>query len=742
MIEPQNQEKNIDEIMRRIKEEVERRKKLSGKETHHEAEQSISKSSPIEENTIKNPFDHFLWKYGRRYKKIVKTVPILKDIARKQHSRLTRQLIYSPPVTQQPLPGQLDINVLPYYINYHGFLVQVKEQEGLKGRIKSFLFKFIRFFAWWQEQINRALYQELMTQKAKMDERDRWVQELHHQQMDSLKMELSERDKRVEALNDRIALSSRARDELNRELAERDKVLEELGNRLSLFGQARDELSRKLSDQKARMGEAERRVEGLLNQLGDRLGGELAQRDKVIQDLGNRFNLIRQAKEELSQELIDQRAKIGETQSHLEGLLHQQGDHLKSEMAERDKVLEDLGNRFSLFGQAKDELYQGLSDQKNKIDETRKWMESLFNQQIDGVKGELAERDKAIESLNKRLIHFGHVEEELNRGLTTQKEKIDGMEKHAQNLLSQGMDNLKLEFTEAYKSLSDTIDSTKKELPGLLEVKSAVNHMTEEMRDHKLNILDQQRRLTLLLEEAKKRLPKPIDPKQIKNILKEEDHLLDAMYVAFEDRFRGTREDIKKRLKVYLPYIKQANIGTKSSPVLDLGCGRGEWLEILKEEGYVAKGIEINRVMLDVCRERNLDVAEASAIEYLRRWKPNSFGAITGFHLVEHLSLKDLIFLFDESLRVLTPKGMIILETPNPENLIVGAYTFHFDPTHRSLLVPESLNFIAQQRGFVNTNILRLHKYSDFNPIDQAADEFKKRWFYSETDFALIGYKS
>jgi hypothetical protein len=52
------------------------------------------------------------------------------------------------------------------------------------------------------------------------------------------------------------------------------------------------------------------------------------------------------------------------------------------------------------------------------------------------------------------------------------------------------------------------------------------------------------------------------------------------------------------------------------------------------------------------------------------------------------------------------------------------------------------LNFIAQQRGFVNTNILRLHKYSDFNPIDQAADEFKKRWFYSETDFALIGYKS
>jgi hypothetical protein len=75
MIEPPNSEIDVDEIMRRIKEEVERRKKLSGKETHHEAEQPISKSSPIEENTIKNHFDHFLWKYGRRYKKIIKTVP-------------------------------------------------------------------------------------------------------------------------------------------------------------------------------------------------------------------------------------------------------------------------------------------------------------------------------------------------------------------------------------------------------------------------------------------------------------------------------------------------------------------------------------------------------------------------------------------------------------------------------------------------------------------------------------------
>lgn len=220
MIEPQIPEINIDEIMRRIKEEVERRKKLSGKETHHEAEQSISKSSPIEENTIKNPFDHFLWKYGRRYKKIIKKVPTLKDIAKKQHLRLAHRLGHLHPVTKQFLPSQLDINVLPYYINYHGFLIQVKEQEGLKGRIKSFLFKFIRFFAWWQEQINRALYQELMAHKARMDERDRWVQELHHEQMNSLKKELSVRDKMVGDLHNGLIVLSQTKDELSREMSD------------------------------------------------------------------------------------------------------------------------------------------------------------------------------------------------------------------------------------------------------------------------------------------------------------------------------------------------------------------------------------------------------------------------------------------------------------------------------------------------------------------------------------------
>jgi SAM-dependent methyltransferase len=629
MVESPNTEINIEEIMRKIKEEVERRKKLSQEQTYQQGEESVSKSSTIEDNPSKKSFDHLLWKYGRRYKKIIKKIPVLEYIAKKQHLRLAHQFGHPHPVTHESLPGHLDINVLPYYINYHGFLIQVKEREGLKGRIKSFLFKFIRFFAWWQEQINRALYQELMTQKAKMDERDRWVQELLHQQMNSLKEDLSRRDKIVEGLDNRVALLSQAKDELSRELAERDRFLEELGNRLNLFGQAKDELSRELSDQKI------------------------------------------------------------------------------------------------------------------KIDETGKWMESFFNRQMEGIKGELAERDKVIESLNDRLVQFDRVKEDLNQGLTIQKEKLDGMEKHTQNLLSQGMDNLKSEFIEAYKNLNDAMESVKKELSGLLEVKSAISHITEEMRDHKFNILDQQRRFTLLLEEAKKRLPKPIGPKQIKTILKEEDHLLDAMYVAFEDRFRGTREEIKERLKVYLPHVQQANIGKPSSPILDLGCGRGEWLELLRENGHIARGVDLNRVMVGQCQEIGLDVTESDMIEYLRNQRPNSFGALTGFHILEHLSLNAIISLLDEALRVLKSGGIVIFETPNPENLIVAACNFYFDPTHKHPLPPRLLNFLIESRGFEKAEITRLHPYAFFREEQKtsAAVEALISLFNMEQDYSVIAYK-
>ena len=164
------------------------------------------------------------------------------------------------------------------------------------------------------------------------------------------------------------------------------------------------------------------------------------------------------------------------------------------------------------------------------------------------------------------------------------------------------------------------LEMLRSQLGGGLSQKADAEQVTNELSeiwkqviDHKHNIIDQQRRLGMLLEEARRRLAKPIRQDLAETMAVEEDRLFDALYVSFEDHFRGTRKGIKKQLQIHLPIVREAQAGTVMAPILDIGCGRGEWLEVLAENDLVAKGIDTNRVLIDRCREfqeKNLDAIE------------------------------------------------------------------------------------------------------------------------------------
>ena len=273
-------------------------------------------------------------------------------------------------------------------------------------------------------------------------------------------------------------------------------------------------------------------------------------------------------------------------------------------------------------------------------------------------------------------------------------------------------------------------------------INNQISEILRQTRDHKLNIIDQQRRLKLFLEEARKRLPAPLSTDQIMKMLTEEDHILNAMYVSFEDQERGTRQDIKKRQEIYLPYVEEVHAKITEYPLIDVGCGRGEWLELLKEKGFVARGVDINRVMQRECQDLGLDVVERDAIEFLRDLKTNSVGAVTGFHIVEHLPTRKMISLFDEALRVLKPGGLVIFETPNPENIFVGSCTFYGDPTHRNPIPPNTLLFLIEYQGFVEPQIVRLNplNYIEYEKDDALKDLVYR--FNMGQDYAVIARKA
>ncbi|HEY0879056.1 MAG TPA: methyltransferase domain-containing protein [Zeimonas sp.] len=181
--------------------------------------------------------------------------------------------------------------------------------------------------------------------------------------------------------------------------------------------------------------------------------------------------------------------------------------------------------------------------------------------------------------------------------------------------------------------------------------------------------------------------------------------LAQAFYPALERQFRGTPTEIRDRLREYRDRLANLPAGR----VADLGCGRGEWLELLREWGIDAVGVDSNALNVAALHEAGLDAVRADALDWLRKQPDASLGAVTAFHLVEHLPFEVLLALLDASRRALAPGGLLLLETPNPENLLVATQSFWLDPTHRKPLPPPLLEFAASWSGFECEAVLRLH---------------------------------
>ena len=224
-----------------------------------------------------------------------------------------------------------------------------------------------------------------------------------------------------------------------------------------------------------------------------------------------------------------------------------------------------------------------------------------------------------------------------------------------------------------------------------------------------------------------------------------QDDELEAYYVAFEEACRGAREDIKQGMQHYLPYFEQLKSlpKIKEARVLDLGCGRGEWLELLGEQGWRAEGIDLSAIMVDVCTEYGLQANRTEAVSYLEQLDDNSLAAVTGFHIIEHLPFEVLFKLMREAMRTVKPGGLVLFETPNPENVLVGSHTFYHDFTHRNPVTPTAITFLTQYVGFTNSRIIRSHPYPEEArvPGNDPLTERVNGHLCGPQDFAIIAFK-
>lgn len=220
---------------------------------------------------------------------------------------------------------------------------------------------------------------------------------------------------------------------------------------------------------------------------------------------------------------------------------------------------------------------------------------------------------------------------------------------------------------------------------------------------------------------------------------------LAKFYLDFEAQFRGSRAEIKQRQQVYLAYFDRilAQPEQQRKLFVDVGCGRGEWLELLSEQGIPAIGIDSNTSMVDACLQNGYAAKVGDGIAFLQQQEKSSLAGVSGFHIIEHLPFEKLIALFDAAYEALSEDGILIFETPNPENLIIGACNFYYDPTHLKPIVPDVAQFIAKQRGFRHVEIKRLHPFPDDYQMagDSQLAQTLNKFLFSAQDYAVIARK-
>jgi len=180
----------------------------------------------------------------------------------------------------------------------------------------------------------------------------------------------------------------------------------------------------------------------------------------------------------------------------------------------------------------------------------------------------------------------------------------------------------------------------------------------------------------------------------------------DALYRGFEDRFRGSIDEVREKQRGFVPLFAGAG------DVLDIGCGRGEFLALLKEHRIGARGIDTNGAMAAAARERGLDVIEADALAYLKALPDASLGGVVASQVVEHMEPSYLIELLQVAFAKLRPAAPIVLETINPACWLAFFSSYLRDFTHVWPVHPETLQYLLQASGFARVEI----RYSEQAP--------------------------
>jgi O-antigen chain-terminating methyltransferase len=210
----------------------------------------------------------------------------------------------------------------------------------------------------------------------------------------------------------------------------------------------------------------------------------------------------------------------------------------------------------------------------------------------------------------------------------------------------------------------------------------------------------------------------------------------ESVYALFEDRFRGSPEKVAEKQKYYLPFL-----GNLPGPVFDAGCGRGEFLRLLRDQGIPSRGVDSSGLAARTCRAAGLDVEEGDAIDTLAATSSASLGGVVALQVVEHWPASATFRFLAEARRALAPGGVAIVETVNTDSL-AAMKAFYLDPTHVRPVPPEALSFLFDAAGFRDLRVEYLSPLPASERLEERSENDARlnSVLFGPQDYAVVGW--